>query len=79
MSKAKFQEVHPVLPVRDVAAAIVYYTQKLGFELKLDRRARLGRARYVTITEHGRNNSSWSIKTRSGYHSKCSSWWKPTN
>ena len=34
MSKAKFQEVHPVLPVRDVAAAIVYYTQKLGFELK---------------------------------------------
>ena len=34
MSKAKFQTLHPVLPVRDVTAAIEYYTRKLGFEWK---------------------------------------------
>lgn len=34
MNKAKFEALHPVLPVRDVTAAITYYTQKLGFEWK---------------------------------------------
>ena len=33
MSTAQFVEVNPVLPVRDVTAAIHYYTEKLGFRL----------------------------------------------
>lgn len=31
---AQFHEVHPVLPVRDVKAALRYYTEQLGFSLK---------------------------------------------
>ena len=34
MSNARFQEVNPVLPVRDVSEAVRYYTQKLGFHLR---------------------------------------------
>ena len=30
---AQFLTVHPVLPARDVAEAIDFYTNKLGFEL----------------------------------------------
>jgi catechol 2,3-dioxygenase-like lactoylglutathione lyase family enzyme len=33
MDTARFQEVNPVLPVRNVSDAIAYYTQKLGFRL----------------------------------------------
>lgn len=33
MTKAKFVDVNPVLPVRKVAAAIEYYVDKLGFTL----------------------------------------------
>ena len=33
MSSAKFQAVHPVLAVRDVPAAVRFYTEKLGFRL----------------------------------------------
>jgi catechol 2,3-dioxygenase-like lactoylglutathione lyase family enzyme len=32
MSRTRFQALHPVIPVRDVNAAITYYTAKLGFE-----------------------------------------------
>lgn len=31
---AKFQAINPVLPVRDVTAAIAYYTEQLGFTWK---------------------------------------------
>ena len=34
MNTAKFQQVIPVLAVRNVSDAIAYYTTKLGFELK---------------------------------------------
>ena len=34
MSRAQFQQVNPVLPVRNVPAAIGYYTEKLGFHLR---------------------------------------------
>nr|WP_321237118.1 VOC family protein [uncultured Psychroserpens sp.] len=33
MSKAILHQIHPVLPVRNVAEAIDYYIEKLGFEL----------------------------------------------
>ena len=33
MDTARFQEVNPVLPVRNVSDAIAYYMQKLGFRL----------------------------------------------
>lgn len=34
MARAHFQEVNPVLPVRDVEAAVAYYTERLGFQLR---------------------------------------------
>lgn len=33
MSNAHFQQVNPVLPCRDVQAAVAYYVDKLGFGL----------------------------------------------
>jgi catechol 2,3-dioxygenase-like lactoylglutathione lyase family enzyme len=33
MGNARFREVLPVLPVRDVSEAVRYYTEKLGFRL----------------------------------------------
>jgi catechol 2,3-dioxygenase-like lactoylglutathione lyase family enzyme len=36
---ARFHEVHPVLPVRDVKAAVRYYTEQLGFSLEFQDRA----------------------------------------
>ncbi len=33
MKTASFREVNPVLAVRDVGAAIRYYTEKLGFRV----------------------------------------------
>ncbi len=33
MSRAQFKEVHPILPVTDLEAAVRYYTERLGFEL----------------------------------------------
>lgn len=33
MPPAKFKEVHPVLPVRDVEKALAYYVDRLGFRL----------------------------------------------
>jgi len=32
MSKATLQAINPVLPSKDVAAAVAYYTERLGFE-----------------------------------------------
>ena len=34
MTRARFQEVHPVLPVRGVAKAVAFYTERLGFRLE---------------------------------------------
>ncbi len=31
--KAVFQEVHPVIPVRDIVRSLVYYVDKLGFTI----------------------------------------------
>ncbi|MEZ4865385.1 MAG: VOC family protein [Caldilineaceae bacterium] len=33
MPPASFQQLHPVLPVRNVSAAVTYYTERLGFRL----------------------------------------------
>jgi hypothetical protein len=33
MSKGYLHQIHPVLPVQDVLAALFFYTQKLGFEI----------------------------------------------
>jgi uncharacterized glyoxalase superfamily protein PhnB len=33
MAVAQFREVNPVLPVRSVRDAVLYYTEKLGFRL----------------------------------------------
>ena len=33
MSKGFLKQIHPVLPVKNVTEAILYYTQKLGFIL----------------------------------------------
>ncbi|SDB19276.1 hypothetical protein SAMN03097699_0021 [Flavobacteriaceae bacterium MAR_2010_188] len=33
MSKGKLHQIHPVLPVKNVLAALFFYTNKLGFEI----------------------------------------------
>ena len=33
MTDSQFLSVHPVLPVRDVRAAVTFYVQRLGFEV----------------------------------------------
>lgn len=32
MSNARLRAVHPILPTRDVRAAVAYYVERLGFE-----------------------------------------------
>lgn len=33
MTKGKLHQIHPVLPVQNVLAALFFYTNKLGFEI----------------------------------------------
>lgn len=33
MSKGYFEQIHPVLPVRDMIVSLQFYTEKLGFDI----------------------------------------------